>query len=80
VKPKPARKERKTRTIEKMDDELARVLAVPKDSPFKLRKAIDFLRERRLARVREAIRPPKKARRGTTKEDRLTQPLERWVR
>jgi len=80
------------KTIEKIDGELARALAVPKDSPSKLRKAIDILRERRLARVVEArpevirgdeaprIRPPIKARRGSTKEDRFAQPLERWTR
>jgi len=80
------------RTTNSIDDKLVRILGVPRDAPSKLRKATELMMERRVARMEEAraetirgeesprIVPPRKTREAASKEDRLTQPLEGWIR
>ena len=80
------------KVINKIDLEIARILGLPKNVAEKVRMLAKTMMERRLARAEEArpevirgeemprIKVPKKAGRGSSKEDRLTQPLERWLR
>lgn len=80
------------KVINKIDLEIARILGLPKNVAEKVRMLAKTMMERRLARAEEArpevirgeemprIKVPRKAGRGSSKEDKLTQPLERWLR
>lgn len=78
--------------IKKIDFEVARIFQLPKSVVGTIRANVMALMERRLSRAEVArpeairgeeaprIRPPKKTSRANSMEDRLTQPLERWLR
>jgi hypothetical protein len=80
------------KVINKIDLEIARILGFPKNVAEKVRLLAKTMMERRLARAEEArpeaimgeemprIKVPKKVSRGASKDDGLTQPLERWIK
>lgn len=77
--------------INEIDLEIARMLGFPEDVAEKVKELTKIMMERRLARAEEArpeairgeemprVRVPK-ASRDSSREDGLTQPLERWIR
>jgi type I restriction-modification system DNA methylase subunit len=76
----------------RIDQSLAKLFGFDAKLIEETKSISDLLKERRIARAEEAkpeairgeekprIRPPKRTVRQISKEDRLTQPLERWLR